>query len=144
MEVSGGRAPTRQNERSQRGEISVERVDLALEPFHLRVGDGQARSAGTFLRETEIRFHVEQVVLYAREQRIERLVAGVDARQPDGRAELVQRSIGSDAQVVFLPPFAVAPRGGAVIAGARIDPVENDHRAPYRPNLTDPWPRSSA
>src|SRR6266576_3643290 len=54
--------------------------------------------------------------------------------EPDHRVGLVESAVGLDAQVVFLAPLAVAERGGAVIAGAGVNAVENDHRkAPQRP-----------
>src|SRR5262249_62430773 len=39
------------------------------------------------------------------------------------------RPIGGDPQFFFLPPPAGAERGRAVVAGARVDFVQNDHRA---------------
>src|SRR5665647_750271 len=40
---------------------------------------------------------------------------------------LVHGSIGRDAQIVFGAAFAGPQRGGAIIAGAGVDLVENDH-----------------
>ena len=57
-----------------------------------------------------------------------RVVAGVQARDADHRIDLVERAVGVDAQIVFLAPLAGAERGRAVVAGARIDAVEDDHR----------------
>ena len=54
---------------------------------------------------------------------------GVQPRDADHRIDLVERAVGGDAQVVFLAPLAGAERGGAVVAGARVDAVEHHHRA---------------
>ena len=40
---------------------------------------------------------------------------------------LVDGAIGGDAQIVFRPALAAAERGGAVIAGAGVDAIEDDH-----------------
>ena len=74
---------------------------------------------------------VEEIVLDARERGIERgVIAGMEARDPERGIGLVERAIGGDAQVVFLAPFAAAERGGAVIPGAGVDLVEDDHELP--------------
>ena len=97
----------------------------ALEPGNLRVGDGQPRAARALFGEAEIGLDVEQVVLDARERGIERLVRrGVQPHQPDHRVDFVDGAVGLHAQVVFLAPRAGAERGGAVVAGAGIDAVE--------------------
>jgi hypothetical protein len=56
--------------------------------------------------------------------------AGVDPRHADAGIGLVDRSVGGDPQVVFRPPLAGAERGRAVIAGLRVDLVEDDHAFP--------------
>src|SRR5262249_20070622 len=90
-----------------------------------------ASTARTFLREAKIGACIEQIVLHVREQPIERRIRVVNARQPDCRIELVERAIGGDAQIVFFAPLAAAERRRAVVAGAGVDAVENDHRWVY-------------
>src|SRR5437764_4434728 len=136
MQKGGGRRAARQHERAQGTEVGVERIDLLLEPRHLRVGDGEPGAAGTFplsfalvrLGRAEIGAEVEQVVLDARQHGVDlRLLPGVEARDAEAGVELVDGAVGGDAQVVLLAPLAGAERGGAVVAGARIDAVEDDH-----------------
>ena len=71
MQISRRRAAARQDERPQWRELVVEAVDLALEPLHLLVGDGEPRTARAFLREAEIGLDVEQIVLDARQHGVE-------------------------------------------------------------------------
>ena len=94
----------------------------------LRVGDGEPRAAGTFLRQAEIGLDVEQIVLDAAKRRIERGIArGVQTNQPDRGVHLVERAVGRDAQIVFLAAVAGAERRRAVVAGAGVDAVQYDH-----------------
>ena len=51
-------------------------------------------------------------------------------RDADHGIELVDRAIGADARIVFLAALVVAERGRAVVAGAGIDAIENDHQRP--------------
>ena len=41
--------------------------------------------------------------------------------------DLVERAIGIDAMIILFPALAAAERSGAVIAGAGVDSIENDH-----------------
>ena len=120
--------------------LGVELVDLAFEPFHLGIGDVEPRAARALAllgRHAKVGLDVEQVVLDVHQHRVERAVAGaLQARHPDHRVDLVEGAVGRDAQIVFLAPLAGAERGGAVVAGARVDPVEDDHR------VSVPAPRS--
>src|SRR5262249_49174988 len=119
----------------------IELVDPLLQPLHLRLGHGQARTAWSLLRQTEIGLDVEQVVLDACQHGIERAIVGaVQARDADHRIDLVERAVSVDPQVVFLATLAGAERGGAIVAGARVDPVENDHRRSPVSNSVLPGP----
>src|SRR4051812_16613986 len=129
VQVRGGGASTRQDERAQRCEVGIEMIDLLLQPLHLRVSDGHTGAAGALRREAEVGFDVEQVVLNACQHGVKGMVgSGVEPRQAEHRVDLVQRAVRSDTQIVFLAPLAAAERGRAVIAGAGVNPVENDHR----------------
>jgi hypothetical protein len=109
----------------QRG---VERVDLALQPLDLRVGDAQLAVA-RIARPAQIGAEVEQVVLDAGQHRIDVAIAGrrVQPRDPDRRVGLVDRAVGLDAQRVLGDPAAVAQRGLAGVAAARVDAGQPDH-----------------
>ena len=138
MQIGGGGTAAGQHERAQRGETGVELVDLAFEPVDLRLGDGEPRAAralaGRDVGVAHIGLDVEQVVLDARERRVECLVGtDVQPREPDDRVGLVERAVGVDAAVVFLAPFAVAERGRAGVAGTGVDAVEDDHGPAQRP-----------
>src|SRR5215831_516499 len=132
MQMGGRRRAAGQHERAQRAELGIECVDLLLEPRHLRVADGEPRAARPLalglIGRAEIGAEIEQVVLDARQHGVDRrLVPGVQARKAEAGVELVDGAVGGDAQVVLLAPLAGAERGGSVIAGARIDAVEDDH-----------------
>ncbi len=45
----------------------------------------------------------------------------------DGRVGLVDGSIGADAKIVLRAALTAAERGRAVVAGARVNPIENNH-----------------
>ena len=108
----------------------------------LRVGDREPRAARPLFRQAEIGLDVEQVVLDAPQCRIERGIARrVQPDKTDRGIDLVERAVGRDAQIVLLAAVAGAERRRAVVAGAGIDAVQNDHgvlsragRKP-RPNL---------
>ena len=98
-----------------------------------------AAPPGPLVGEAKLGLDVEQIVLDARQRGVELLVGrGVQARDADHRIDLVQRAVGGNAQVVFLAPLAGAERGGAVVAGARVDAIENHHRRPQRLALNVP------
>src|SRR5208282_3503129 len=132
MQIGRRRAAAWQNERFQRRKLSIEPVDLAFEPGHLRVGHREPRAARSFAlaRRAQVGTDVEQIILDAPQRRIERGV--FDGMQP-GDAErgidLVEGAVGGNAQVVFPAPLAGAERRGAVIPGAGVDLVEDDHRS---------------
>ena len=109
-------------------ELGVEPVDLALQPGHLRVGDGQPRAARPLFGEAQIGLDVEQVVLdAAKRAHRARIARGMQPHQADHRIDLIDGAIGRDPQIVFLAPRPGAERRGAVVAGAGINTVEHDH-----------------
>ena len=115
------------NERSGASSALSRSISL-LDPVDLRVGDGEPRAARALFRQAEIGLDVEQVVLDARQRRIERGIArGVQPDDADHGVDLVERAVGVDAQVVLLAPVAGAERRRAVVAGARVDAVQDDH-----------------
>jgi hypothetical protein len=75
----------------------------------------------------EVGAKIEQVVLDHAEHRIERSILQMHPHDADRGVGLVHGSVGRDAQIVFRAALARAERGGAVIAGARIDAIEHDH-----------------
>ena len=80
-------------------------------------------------RRAKVGADIEQIVLDAPESGIERGIAGrVQPRHADRGIGFIERAIGGDPQIVFLAPPAGAERGGAVVAGARVNFVQNDHR----------------
>src|SRR5262249_25253821 len=94
--------------------------------------DRQARTAGPLPlpRRAKVGAEIEQIVLDARQRGIECGVAGsVQSRHANRGIGFIQRAIGGDAQIVFLASRAGAEGGGAVVAGTRVDFVQNDHRA---------------
>src|SRR5215469_802824 len=127
-----GVAAARQDERAQRGKLRIEPIDFGLEPSHLFIGDGQPRSAGplTLPRRAKVGADIEEIVLDPRQRGMKRGIAGrVQPRDAYRGIGFVHRAIGGDPQIVFLTPPAGAERGRAVVAGARVDFVQNDHRA---------------
>ena len=113
--------------------LAVESVDLAFQPRDLGVGhfEPTARVLG-LVREAEIGAEIEQIVLNAREHGVEdgMTLSGMEARNADRRVGLVERAIGLDPEVVFRHAPPGAERGRAVVAGARIDLREDNHRPP--------------
>src|SRR6516162_5687392 len=132
VQMGRGGAAARQDERAQRGKLRIEPIDLGLEPSHLFIGGGQPRPAGplTLPRRAKVGADIEQIVLDPRQRGMERGIAGrVQPRDAYGGIGFIHRAIGGDPQIVFLTPPAGAERGRAVVAGARVDFVQNDHRA---------------
>ena len=79
-------------------------------------------------RQTQVRAHVEQVVLKGAEQ----LAVGTGVRQvlheqtQDG-VQLVHAAVGRDPRVVLGDPRAVAQGGFAGVAGLGVDARQEDH-----------------
>ncbi len=98
MQGGRGRRTARQDERGQGRERLVERVDLPLQPLDLAGDDAQGGRgvAGLFGR-GEIGAQVEEVVLDARQQRVEgRIAGGLKADEAEDGVELVDLAIGGD------------------------------------------------
>src|ERR1051326_8877307 len=130
VQMGGGGLAAGQHERAQGPKLRVEAVDLALEPLGLGIDDGEplAARALALAGRREIGAEIEQVVLDARQHRVDfRIAARVETDEPDHGVELVDRAVGGDPQIVFRAPLAAAERGGAVVAGSRVDAVEHDH-----------------
>jgi hypothetical protein len=128
MQRRSGRRSAGQHERGERGERGVERVDLLLDPLDLRGADAQTLAAGG-LGGGDIGTKVEEIVLDAGEHRLHGAERhAVQTRQPDGGVGLVDGADGGKAQVGFRPPLAGGERGGAVIARAGVDAVEDNHQ----------------
>ena len=53
------------------------------------------------------------------------------------------RAISADAGIVFLAALIVAERGRAVVAGAGIDAIENDHQRPISQSVIMTMTRSA-
>src|SRR5215831_18076512 len=71
MEMRGDRGPTRQDERVERSQCRVHRVDLVLEAFDLRGGDAQRSGAAPALfGRAQVGAEIEEVVLDAVEHLI--------------------------------------------------------------------------
>jgi len=143
MQISRRRAAAREDKGSQRRKLGIKPVDLAFEPGHLRLRHREPRAARppALAGRAQIGADVEEIVLDARERGIERrVIAGMEPRDSERGIGLVERAVGGDAQVVFLAPLAAAERGGAVIPGAGVDLIEDDHELPRQnsPCLTGP------
>jgi hypothetical protein len=126
------RGAPRQYEGAQRFERAVQLVDLAFEPRNLRIAHLQAFAPILGLvGKAKIGAEVEQIVLNAREHGVERLiVARMQARKTDDGVGLVQCAVGLDPEVVFRHAPSRAERGRAVVAGARVYLVEDNHYHP--------------
>src|SRR5215469_7571665 len=127
VEVGGRGRPARQNERIERPQRSVHRVDLALEALDLRSDDTQGpRTTATLFGGAQIGAEVEQVILDA----VEHLVGcriGVEPGDPDRCIGLVDGAVCGNAQRMFRDASAVAEGSLAGIAAAGVDPSEPHH-----------------
>ena len=114
------------HEGAERLQLGVHLVDLALEPRDLRRGDPEALAPVVLARRGEIGAEIEEVVLDARQHRVE-FGRDREPRQPDMGIGLVDGADRREAEVGFRPPLAGAERRGAGVAGAGVDLVEDDH-----------------
>ena len=116
-------------------ELLVHGVDLALEPFDLGGDDAQTFARADFLRRGEVGAEIEKIVLDARQHGIEIFAerGAVQTRQCRRRRSL-RRSVpmASKREIRLRPPLAGGERAGAVVAGAGVDAVEDDHIASQR------------
>ena len=119
--------PGRMNE-SSGSSARVHRVDLGFEPLHLRGDDAQRSSAAlAALGRAQIGAEIEQIVLDARQHRVG-LGIGMEPRQADRGVGLVDRAERLDPQRLLRHAAAVAERGLSLVAAARVDAGELDHR----------------
>src|SRR5690606_5072233 len=122
---------------AQRAQPLVDGVDIGFEPLDLLLDDAQRLVAQLLagVGRGKLGAEVEQIVLDAAEHRVEfrMRVLRVQPRQPDAGIGLVDRAVGGDAQIVLRPPLAGAERGGAVVAGAGVDLVQDDHSPSPQP-----------
>ena len=103
--------------------------------------DGATRrtAPGCFVRlarKAEVGAEIEQIVLDARQHRLDREIGRVarmahrEQREADGAIRLVDVAHRCDARVALRPPRPVAKPRLALVAGARVDDVQLDHAAP--------------
>ena len=131
--------PPGKHEGAQGFERGIEFVDLGFEPRRLGGNDAQGLVAQVLagIGHAKIGAQIEEVVLDAGQHGIELgeiRRAGVKPGDADRRIGLVHRAIGLDAQVVLGDALARAQGRVALVAGARVDAIENDHgKAPCQP-----------
>ena len=129
MKMRRRRRAAGQNERRQRGEAIVHRIDLAFETFGQGRGHAQARLAAVAragVGHAEVGAEVEQIVLDPRQHGIG-FALGVKAGKADHRICLVHRAVGRDPRTVLGHTLAVTERRLAAIAATGIDSIEFDH-----------------
>ena len=109
--------------------MGVERVDVLFKAVDLRCQDAQPFSLPVTLRNRQIGAEIEQIILHPSEHGIdERDLRQMKSRDTDRGIGFIDGSVSADAQIVFRAALSAAERGRAVIAGARVDAVENNHR----------------
>ena len=146
MQMGRQRRAAGQNERGQRRQFFDDRVDLALQPFHLGLGNAQrALSLAALVGRGQVGAQVEQVVLDAG-QRGAQIALRRKPRHPDGAVGFVHRADGGDARMGLGDTAAVGEPGLAGIAAFCVDFIELYHWEirPCRanPNLYDPARRA--
>jgi len=116
-------APGRQDETVQRFKPTIPLINSGFERGNLRGDDPQGLvskfCAG--VRNTQIGAQIEQLVLNAREQRIQRIIGQPAPRQSDGRIGLIDAAIGFDANVGFIDFGHVTQARSSLITRAGID-----------------------
>ncbi len=104
----------RQNERPQRLQFIIQKIDFAFQSVHLPLRYAQSRFAYGVapLWDREIGAQIEQVVLDARKHGLHHrgLSVQVDARHPYSRVGLIDITVGRDAQGVLRNALARAQR----------------------------------
>ena len=100
---------------------------VVLNKIYTRTGDDGSTALGTGERRKKYDLRIAAYGTLDEVNAAIGIARGVEPRHADRGIDLVERAIGGDAQVVFLAPLAGAECGGAVVAGAGIDLVENDH-----------------
>ena len=111
------------------GESSALRVSIvAFKPLDLARQHPQALRLALALGHGEVGAEIEQIVLDAPQHRIQfGRIGQMHPHNADRGVGLVHGAIGGNAQIIFRTAFAAAERGGAVIAGPRVDPIKHDH-----------------
>ena len=125
MEPRGRRAPAREDEAAQLGQLLVEAVAVALERVHLLLRDPQPPVAGA-VRHGEVGADVEELVLDALERRAQRGRELAGERDAELRVQLVDGAERADPAVELRGPAAVAEARLARVAAARVDPGQAD------------------
>src|SRR5258706_11405177 len=128
MQIRRGWRTAGQHKRGQRGQPRIQAVDVVLKAFDLAGQYPQPFRLALALGHREVGAEIEQIVLDQAQHRIK--LARVRQMKPhdaNGGVGLVDGSIRTDAQIVFRAAFAAAERRGPVIAGSRVDTIENDH-----------------
>src|SRR5208337_2272687 len=94
------------------------------------------RLAAGGLGQAEVSAQIEEVVLDARERRLDcgkhevGRTVGMKTNKTNHAIGLVHLAHGGDARVVLRPSRAVAEAGLAAVAGARVDNVQSNHGVP--------------
>ena len=128
MKMRRRRVAARQHEGAQRLQLGVEQVDFALQAQGLPGGDPQGRRAAARRGHAQIGADVEQLVLNPFQHRIEfGKAAGMQPRQSHRGVGFIHAAVCFDARVGLGQALAGAERGGAVVAGARVDAVQDHH-----------------
>ena len=79
------------------------------------------------IRAAQISAKIEKVVLDARQGRV-RFILRVQPGDAHETVEFVDRPIGFDARIVLCHAVAIAERGIALVAGAGVDLVQDNHQ----------------
>src|SRR6201981_733691 len=91
------------------------------------------------LRTAEIATEIEEVVLNSGQDIANIDIGNMQHRNADDRVRLVNAAVGRHADVEFGQPRPVTKRRTAVVAGARVDPIEFHGGVPVRSSgLLDP------
>ena len=126
--MRGRRIAAAQDEGLERLQVGVQAVDFLLQALDLGRLDAQRRILRVLdLGRAEVRAQVEEVVLHPL-QHLVVVALAVQARQAQDGVGLVHRAVGGDAQVVLGAPLAGAERGLSLVAAARVDAGELNHR----------------
>lgn len=125
VKMAGGRTTARQDEARQRFEVGVYGIDFLLKSVGLGVYDTQCAVVVSGCG--QIGAEVKQVVLQSR-QYIVVGVAGVVAGQPDRGVRFIHSAYRRKTLIGLYPSFTAGQRGFALVAAARIDFRQFDHR----------------
>jgi hypothetical protein len=115
MQMGRRMAAARQNKAIERRQARVQRIDLFFDPSHLPFGNAQRRDLRTRLRTSQMSWS-----------------SMCNRTTPMNRVRFVDASISRDAHVKLWQSRSVAKRRAAVVAGARVDPIEFHGDLPVR------------